>query len=217
MESNSCVLFEMLVDCLRKQVISAGAENPDEDAAAPKRRRGARAAAQAAAAAQLKGVSIHVHWPSRHHNTTFCPPHGFSTVPYTTYSNGSNSSGSSRGGGGVQPTLQYTTAKYPVTESVTRLLKDSCVDVERLSRMLVFACSTTTWSKMVQSELRRFESLGWRLTTPLSLMRTGVRDLAALTTGIDENSSAVTEIILDRVCELETLTGAKAAGTATAV
>ena len=77
MDVNSCVLFELLVDRLRSAMPS-----PAAPPASPFAREEAAATAAALAGERLRGEVIRVHWPSRHRDTSFYPPGGYSETTY---------------------------------------------------------------------------------------------------------------------------------------
>jgi hypothetical protein len=96
---------------------------------------------------------------------------------------------------------------FPVSDLTASLLASRRLDVDRLAALVAYDCSQATWSQMMHSEIVRFESLGWRLIAPLSILKCGSRDLSIIAHGLDSNSCAIAEIILGRVVELEEKAG----------
>ena len=59
------------------------------------------------------------------------------------------------------------------------------------------------WAKVESRVLNDLEKGGWELSEPVKLMRSGVRDLIALTREVDVASAALVELLLDLVLERE--------------
>ena len=75
MDTNSCVLFEMLVDRLRSAMNHTSGGLPPPPATPFARE-------ETTSTERLNGEIIRVHWPFRHKDTPFYPAGGYSDTTY---------------------------------------------------------------------------------------------------------------------------------------